>query len=86
MERNRDLFTATVTSQHTGILNSVTKPLLESAAAAATIPFDINLWHRRLGHHSYAASGKRGLVLEKPRLLWVSLETVKISKIQRLPG
>jgi len=54
MERNRDLFTATVTSQHTGILNSVTEPLLESAAAAATIPFDINLWHRRLGHHSYA--------------------------------
>jgi len=22
--------------------------------AAATIPFDINLWHHRLGHHSYA--------------------------------
>ena len=32
------------------------------------------------------ASGKRGLVLEKPRLLWVSLETIKTSKIQRLPG
>jgi len=48
------LFTATVTSQHTSILNGVTEPLLESAAAAATISFDINLWHRRLGHHSYA--------------------------------
>ena len=32
------------------------------------------------------ASGKRGLVLEKPKLLWVSLETIKTSKIQRLPG
>jgi len=32
------------------------------------------------------ASGKRGLVLEKPRLLWVSLEIIKTSKIQRLPG
>jgi hypothetical protein len=48
------LFTATVTSQHTGILNGATEPLLECAGAAATIPFDINPWHRRLGHHSYA--------------------------------
>ena len=31
-------------------------------------------------------SGKRGLVLEKPRLLWVSLETTKTLKIQRLLG
>ena len=31
-------------------------------------------------------SGKRGFVLEKPRLLWVSLETIKTSKIQRPPG
>jgi len=35
---------------------------------------------------SWVTSGKRGLVLEKPRLLWVSLETIKTSKIQRLPG
>jgi hypothetical protein len=48
------LFTARVTSQHTGILNGATEPLLECAGAAATIPFDINLWHRHLGHHSYA--------------------------------
>jgi hypothetical protein len=37
------LFTATVTSQHTGILNGVTELLLGYADAAATIPFDINL-------------------------------------------
>jgi hypothetical protein len=33
-----------------------------------------------------STSGKRGLVLEKLRLLWVSLETIKTSKTQRLPG
>ena len=48
------LFTARITSQHTGILNGVTEPLFEQAGAAATLPFDINLWHRHLGHHSYA--------------------------------
>ena len=36
--------------------------------------------------NSLLTSGKRGLVLEKPSLLWVSLETIKTSKIQRLPG
>ena len=36
-----------------------------------------------------STSGKRGLVLEKPRLLQVSLETLKTSKIikdQKSPG
>ena len=42
--------------------------------------------HSGRANFTYTTSGKRGLVLEKPRLLWVSLETVKISKIQRLPG
>jgi len=32
------------------------------------------------------SSGKRGLVLKKPRLLWVSLETPKTSKTQSHPG
>ena len=41
---------------------------------------------RAVGGILNATSGKRGLVLEKPRLLWVSLETIKTSKIQRLPG
>jgi len=49
---------------HTGILNDVTEPLLESAAAAATIPFDSNLWHRRIGHHSYADGLVVGLHLD----------------------
>ena len=31
-------------------------------------------------------SGKRGLVLKKPKLLWVSLETPKTSKTKRHPG
>ena len=44
--------------------------------------------HTQVAHHNVSrmASGKRGLVLEKPRLLWVSLETIKTLKIQRLLG
>jgi transposase InsO family protein len=60
------LFTARVTSENSGILNGVTVPVIEHAGAASTLPFDINLWHRRLGHHSYADVQKmikEGLVI-----------------------
>ncbi|KAF8149521.1 hypothetical protein B0H34DRAFT_679294 [Crassisporium funariophilum] len=37
-------------------------------------------------YNNKTTSGKGGLVLEKPKLLWVSLETPKTSKMQSHPG
>jgi len=65
--------------------------LLDDAAcnphAASSISFPqccLMMWCAT--HMPRRPSGKRGLVLKKPRLLWVSLETPKTSKTQRHPG
>ncbi|KJA13009.1 hypothetical protein HYPSUDRAFT_121788, partial [Hypholoma sublateritium FD-334 SS-4] len=48
------LFTATVTSQNTGILDALTQVIPEFANASSTLPMDINLWHHCCAYHSYA--------------------------------
>jgi hypothetical protein len=47
-------FTASITSLNAAFLDGVTVPAcLESANLSSTLPLDISLWHRRLGHHNY---------------------------------
>jgi transposase InsO family protein len=50
------LFQATITSNNIGTLDGVVVPadVSQSARLAPTLPLDLNLWHRRLAHHSYA--------------------------------
>jgi len=50
------LFQATITSNNIGTLDGVVVPgdVYQSARLASTLPLDLNLWHRRLAHHSYA--------------------------------
>jgi hypothetical protein len=50
------LFQATITSNNIGTLDGVVIPadVSQSAGLASTLPLDLNLWHRRLAHHSYA--------------------------------
>ncbi|KIJ22327.1 hypothetical protein M422DRAFT_197295, partial [Sphaerobolus stellatus SS14] len=50
------LFQATITSNNIGTLDGVVVPgdVSQSARLASTLALDLNLWHRRLAHHSYA--------------------------------
>ena len=52
------LFTATITDDYSGILDVSTEVTPEFAKAVATLPMDINLWHRRCAHHSHATITK----------------------------
>ncbi|KAJ3489457.1 hypothetical protein NLJ89_g11528 [Agrocybe chaxingu] len=48
------LFQAPILSNNSAQLNGVTVPIEESANRISTLPLDLNLWHRRFAHHSYA--------------------------------
>ena len=48
------LFIASISSSNAAFLDGSTVPVAEYASAAATIPLDIDLWHRRLAHHHLA--------------------------------
>src|SRR5215469_12690134 len=55
--RNGDcLFTATVNSNNTALLDGITLPMTEYAdlASTSTCPMDTSLWHRRFGHLNIA--------------------------------
>src|SRR5215470_8272539 len=54
--QNKLLFTATVNSTTTAILNGVTLPMTEYAGLASTSTCSMNtsLWHRRFGHLNMA--------------------------------
>ena len=50
----RLLFTASITSQNAAFLDGTTVPAcLESACLSSTLPLDLGLWHRRLGHYNH---------------------------------
>src|ERR671929_620035 len=53
-ERNKTvLFTASINNDNIGYLNGSTIDLNESVHLASTLPLDLSLWHKRLGHHNY---------------------------------
>jgi transposase InsO family protein len=47
------LFTASINSEGIGYLNGSTIDISENVQLASTLPLDLNLWHRRLGHLNY---------------------------------
>ena len=47
------LFVASVNSHNTGYLNGEVLPAVEYVKLVTTLPVDLTLWHRRLGHHNY---------------------------------
>ena len=50
----RLLFTASITSLNAAFLDGTTVPAcLESACLSSTLPLDLSLWHRRLGHYNH---------------------------------
>jgi transposase InsO family protein len=66
------LFTATINEQNMGYLDGQTVDKMESVYMTSTLPLDLSLWHRRLGHHNYEGIKKlvnhkmvHGLVLEQ---------------------
>ena len=48
------LFNATINDDDIGYLNGSTVDIMESVQLASTLPLDLSLWHKRLGHHNYA--------------------------------
>ena len=54
----KTLWTATVTDSHIGILDGITEPIAEYANMSVALPLDMQLWHRRFGHHSFATIEK----------------------------
>ena len=52
----RTLFTASINSHNAAFLDGFTVPAslpMESANLSSTLPLDLSLWHRRLGHTNY---------------------------------
>jgi transposase InsO family protein len=47
------LFNATINDDDIGYLNGSTVDIMESVHLASTLPLDLSLWHKRLGHHNY---------------------------------
>ena len=47
------LFSATINDDDIGYLNGSTVDIMESVQLASTLPLDLSLWHKRLGHHNY---------------------------------
>ncbi|EGO18733.1 hypothetical protein SERLADRAFT_353128, partial [Serpula lacrymans var. lacrymans S7.9] len=48
------LFTATINNNNAAFLDGSTVSCVELGHFSATIPLNLNLWHRRLAHHHYA--------------------------------
>ena len=47
---NTTLFTATISSENIGYLDGSTIDISENVQLVSTLPLDLTLWHRRLGH------------------------------------
>jgi hypothetical protein len=47
------LFNATINDDDIGYLNGSTVDIMENVHLASTLPLDLSLWHKRLGHHNY---------------------------------
>jgi hypothetical protein len=52
-DRKSWLFNATINDDDIGYLNGSTVVIMESVHLASTLPLDLSLWHKRLGHHNY---------------------------------
>ena len=53
-KRNKEvLFTASISDTDVGYLDGNTIDCFENVHLASTLPLDLTLWHRRLGHHNY---------------------------------
>ena len=48
------LFSATINDDDIGYLNSSTVDIMKSVQLASTLPLDLYLWHKWLGHHNYS--------------------------------
>ena len=54
LDQNKNtLFTATIGNDETGYLDGYTIDNLEKVHLVSTLPLDLSLWHKRLGHHNY---------------------------------
>jgi hypothetical protein len=47
------LFSAIINGNDISYLDSSTIDIMESVQLALTLPFDLSLWHKQLGHHNY---------------------------------
>jgi hypothetical protein len=52
-DRKSWLFNATINDDDIGYLNGSTVDIMESVHLASTLPLDLSLWHKWLGHHNY---------------------------------
>jgi len=65
-KNNDTLFTATINKNGIGYLDGVTVDNCEHVYLTSTLPLDLSLWHKRLGHHNYddiKAMVKKNLVV-----------------------
>ena len=47
------LFRASISDDDVGYLDGSTVDIMENVHLASTLPLDLSLWHKRLGHHNY---------------------------------
>jgi hypothetical protein len=47
------LFSATINDDDIGYLDGSTVDIMESVQLSSTLPLDLSLWHKWLGHHNY---------------------------------
>jgi hypothetical protein len=53
LEKKTLLFRATINDDDVGYLDGSTVDIMENVHLASTLPLDLSLWHKRLGHHNY---------------------------------
>jgi len=53
LDKRSLLFSATINNNDIGYLDGSTVDIIENVHLASTLPLDLSLWHKRLGHHNY---------------------------------
>ena len=53
LDKRSWLFSATINDNDVGYLDGSTVDIMENVHLASTLPLDLSLWHKRLGHHNY---------------------------------
>ena len=53
LDKKSWLFSATINNDDIGYLDGSTVDIMENVHLASTLPLDLSLWHKRLGHHNY---------------------------------
>ena len=53
LDKKSWLFSATINNDDIAYLDGSTVDIMENVHLASTLPLDLSLWHKRLGHHNY---------------------------------